>query len=89
MGIRNPISYRIFKLLGKQRPVWGIVDWKTFSRCDGFPLGLIEKKYSRRHSSDENGQVCVCHTSRGIVPTNDQFGSLKPGTPETDLKTVM
>lgn len=59
VGIRYPVSYRIFKLLGMQRPVRGIVDRKTYSKCDGFPLGLIERKYSRRHSSDENGQVCV------------------------------
>lgn len=59
VGIRYPISYRIFKLLGMQRPVRGIVDRKTYSKCNGFSLGLIERKYSRRHSSDENVQVCV------------------------------
>lgn len=59
VGVRYPISYRIFKLLGMQRPVRGIVDRKTYSKCNGFPLGLIERKYSRRHSSDENGQVCM------------------------------
>lgn len=85
MGIRYPILCRIFKLQGMQWPVQGHCGRETYSKCDGFPLGLIERKYSRRHSSDENGQVCVCvcvcDTSRGIVPTNDQFSSLEPGSP--------
>lgn len=59
VGIRYPISHRIFKLLGMQRPVKGIVDCRAYSKCDGFPLGLIERKYSKRHSGDENGQACV------------------------------
>lgn len=57
--IRYPFSCRIFKLQGMQRPVQGHCVRETYSKCDGFPLGLIERKYSRRHSSDETGQMCV------------------------------
>ena len=54
----------------------------------GLPVGLIEKKYSRRHSDDGTGQN-MWETSHKNAPTTNHLCSLKPDTSKTDVETVL